>query len=205
MVYPDLHNYDLASLARAGEGEGPVVESVSRALGSVVSRLDWARVVVVVVSSGPVTARVVDRLVDDLCVEHVVSLQSGPGQLQSPGGRALEELLVGGPEVRLVVVTQTTDQVTTLLTSLANSLGWDVVSQAEVLAWSYIQTNDLLAEMAEELLGLSLHLVADTEQEEVSTELVAARMMESLGSGLSDYSARHCPDTETILSCVREF
>ena len=29
--------------------------------------------------------------------------------------------------------------------------------------------------------------------------------MESLGSGLSDYSARHCPDTETILTCVRQF
>ena len=63
MVYPDLYNYDLSSLSRAREGEGPVVESVSRAMASLVSRLGWARVVVVVVSSGGVTSQVVDSLV----------------------------------------------------------------------------------------------------------------------------------------------
>ena len=202
MVYPDLYNYDLSSLSRTREGEATVVESVSRALASLVSRLGWARVVVVVVSSGGVTSQVVDSLVGGLCVEHVVSLQ--PGQTQSPGWLALQGLLAR-QEVRVVVITQTTDQVTNLLHSLTDQLGWDTVSRADYLAWSYIQTNDHLAEMAEQLLGLNLHLVADTEQEEVSTELVAGRMMESLGSGLSDYSARHCPDTETILTCVRQF
>ena len=52
MVYPDLYNYDLSSLTRAREEEGAVVESVSRALASLVERLGWERVVVVVVSSG---------------------------------------------------------------------------------------------------------------------------------------------------------
>ena len=60
MVYPDLYNYDLPSLTRAREGEGAVVESVSRALASLVERLGWARVVVVVVSSGGLTAQVRD-------------------------------------------------------------------------------------------------------------------------------------------------
>ena len=116
MVYPDLYNYDLTSLTRAQEGEASVVESVSKALGSLVSRLGWERVVVVVVSSG-----------------------GGTGQLG---------------------------------------------------AWSYIQTNELLADIAEQLLDLSLHLVAHTEHEEVNTRLVAGRMMESLGTGLSDNTVR---------------
>ena len=203
MVYPDLYNYDLSSLSRAREGEATVVESVSRALASLVSRLGWARVVVVVVSSGGVTSQVVDSLVGGLCVEHVVNLQ--PGQTGAPGWVALQGLL-DRQEVKLVVITQTTDQVTNLLHSLTDQLGWDTVSRADYLAWSYIQTNDHLADMAEQLLGLNLHLVADTEQEAATTtEAVAERMMESLGSGLSDYSARHCPDTETILTCVRQF
>ena len=39
MVYPDPYNYDLPSLTRAREEEGAVVESISRALGSLVERL----------------------------------------------------------------------------------------------------------------------------------------------------------------------
>ena len=111
MVYPDLYNYDLTSLTRAQEGEASVVESVSKALGSLVSRLGWERVVVVVVSSGGVTGQLVDRLVTGLCV-------------------------------------------TNLLHSLTTQLGWD------------------------------------TEHEEVNTRLVAGRMMESLGTGLSDNTVR---------------
>ena len=149
MVYPDIYNYDLTSLTRAQEGEASVVESVSKALGSLVSRLGWERVVVVVVSSGGVTGQLVDRLVTGLCV-------------------------------------------TNLLHSLTAQLGWDTsgVSSAHYLAWSYIQTNELLADIAEQLLGLSLHLVAHTEHEEVNTRLVAGRMMESLGTGLSDNTVR---------------
>ena len=105
----------------------------------------------------------VDSLVGRLCVEHVVSLQPGLAS-QSPGWTALQEL-AGREEARLVVVSQTTDQVTALLSSLADQLGWDSLARAKVLAWSYIQTNDLLAEMAEQLLGLNLHLLADTEEE----------------------------------------
>ena len=208
MVYPDLYNYDLSSLSRAREGEEAVVESVSNAMASLVERLDWERVVVVELSSGGLTSRVVDRLVESqLCVQHVVSLQPGGlgGALANPGWAALQGLLER-EEVKVVVVSQTTDQVTNLLTRLTDLLGWERLRRAEFLAWSYIQTNDLLAEMAEQLVGLSLHLVADTEQEAATTtEAVAERMMESLGSGLSDYSARHCPDTETILACVRQY
>ena len=64
------------------------------------------------------------------------------------------------------------------------------LGSAHYLAWSYIQTNELLADIAEQLLGLSLHLVAHTEHEEVNTRLVAGRMMESLGTGLSDNTVR---------------
>ena len=79
MVYPDLYNYDLTSLTRAQEGEASVVESVSKALGSLVSRLGWERVVVVV-SSGGVTGQLVDRLVTGLCVTNLLhSLTSQMG------------------------------------------------------------------------------------------------------------------------------
>ena len=44
-------------------------------------------------------------------------------------------------------------------------LGWDTVTKAEFLAWSYLQTDDLLADLADQLAGLPLHLLADTEQD----------------------------------------
>ena len=34
---------------------------------------------------------------------------------------------------------------------------------------------------------------------------LAGGLMTSLGESLADYSARHCPDTRTVLACVHQF
>ena len=203
-VYPDLYHLDLAGLASSSESEVAVVEAVSRAVTSLVSRLGWGRVVVVQHSSG-VTSLLTDLLVSTTCVEHVVHLQpSSP--LQSPGWAALQSLYSRAEPLRLVVVTKTTEQLTDLLHTLVDLLGWETVAGAEYLAWSFIQTDNHLADLADQLAGLPLHLLADTEQElELSPHDVAGKMMTSLGESLSDYSARHCPDTQTILTCVTHF
>ena len=201
LVYPDLYHVDLVSLAMAGESELMMVESVSLALSSVVTRLGWGKVVVVQYGN-EVTSLVTDLLVSSLCVEHVVPLQPS-SSLQSPGWTALKSLFSQAAPLRVVVVTQTTDQLTDLFITMLDLLGWDTVTKAEFLAWSYLQTDDLLADLADQLAGLPLHLLADTEQDtELSPQSVAGKMIARLGDSLSDYSARHCPDSQTILACV---
>ena len=67
------------------------------------------------------------------------------------------------------MVTQTTDQLKDLFLSLLDLLGWDKVTQAEYLAWSYLQTDNLLADLA--------NLLAVTEQEiQTSPQAVAGKM-----------------------------
>ena len=41
MVYPDLYNYDLARLSRAGEGEEALVSGLGRAMTGLLTRLGW--------------------------------------------------------------------------------------------------------------------------------------------------------------------
>ena len=101
------------------------------------------------------------------CVEHVVPLHPS-SSLQSLGWTALQSLF-SRPDLRLVVVTQTTDQLKDLFLSLLDLLGWDKVTQAEYLAWSYLQTDNLLADLA--------NLLAVTEQEiQTSPQAVAGKM-----------------------------
>ena len=122
-----------------------------------------------------VTSLVTDLLVSGLCVEHVVPLHPS-SSLQSLGWTALQSLF-SRPDLRLVVVTQTTDQLTDLFLSLLGLLGWDKVTQAEYLAWSYLQTDNLLADLANLLAGLPVHLLAVTEQEiQTSPQAVAGKM-----------------------------
>ena len=101
------------------------------------------------------------------------------------------------------------DQVSDVLHNLSHELDWETVTNsAQYLAWSYLQTNEFLAHLAETLPPMSLYLLAENgDQLDLSTGPVgvAGGLMDSLGQSLSDYSARHCPDTRTVLSCVNMF
>ena len=61
MVYPDPYNYDLSSLTRAREEEGAVVESVSRALGSLV---EWLYTKTEMITAGCSLPRCICKLCD---------------------------------------------------------------------------------------------------------------------------------------------
>ena len=101
------------------------------------------------------------------------------------------------------------EQVSDVLHNLSHELDWETVTNsAQYLAWSYLQTNEFLAHLAETLPPMSLYLLAENgDQLDLSTGPVgvAGGLMDSLGQSLSDYSARHCPDTRTVLSCVNMF
>ena len=210
-VYPDLYNYDLASLTQQSDDSLATVASVTAAVTSVVRRLGWDRagVTLVMINTG-VTQLVTDSLVTEaeICVRRVIHLNLN--YLTSPAWRYLVSLHRAEEDLNIVLVSQTTDQVSELFNNLAEELGgWSEVRLARYLAWSYLQTNDHLADLAEDLPpGLSLHLLAEAGQTvDPSTGPVgvAGGLMESLSSGLSEYSARHCPDTRTVLVCVNQF
>ena len=211
-VYPDLYNYDLASLTQQSDDSLATVASVTAAVTSVVRRLGWDRagVTLVMINTG-VTQLVTDNLVTEaeICVHRVIHLNHN--YLTSPAWRYLVSLhREEGADLNIVLVSQTTDQVSELFNNLAEVLGgWSEVRLAQYLAWSYLQTNDHLADLAEDLPpGLNLHLLAEAGQTlDPSTGPVgvAGGLMESLSSGLAEYSARHCPDTRTVLVCVNQF
>ena len=210
-LYPDMYNYDLSSLSQKTDDSLATVTSVTGAVTSVVRRLGWeqAGVTLVMFNTG-ITQLVTNSLVTgaEVCVRRVIHLNLN--YLTSPAWRYLASLHRTEKELNIVLVTQTTDQVSELFHNLAEELqGWAEVRKGRYLAWSYLQTNDHLADLAEDLpLGLQLHLLAeagqtlDTSRGPVG---VAGGLMESLSSSLAEYSARHCPDTRTVLACVHQF
>ena len=211
-LFPDMYNYDLASLTQQSEDRLATLASVTGAVTSVVRRLGWDRAgVTIVMFNTGVTQSVTDSLVTEaeLCVRRVIHLNLN--YLSSPAWRYLASLHREEEELNIVLVSQTTDQVLELFTNLASELGsWSEVRLAgRYLAWSYLQTNDHLADLAEDLPpGLRLHLLAEAGQTlDPSTGPVGVvgGLMESLSSSLAEYSARHCPDTRTVLACVDMF
>ena len=206
-----MYNYDLASLTQQSEDSLATVASVTEAVTSVVRRLGWDRAgVTLVMFNTGVTQRVTDSLVTEaeVCVRRVIHLNLN--YLTSPAWRYLASLHKAEEDLNIVLVSQTTDQVLEMFNNLAEELGgWSEVRLARYLAWSYLQTNDHLADLAEDLPpGLRLHLLAEAGQAlDPSTGPVgvAGGLMESLSSSLAEYSARHCPDTRSVLACVDQF
>ena len=90
-MYPDLYNYDLASLTQQSEDSLATVASVTEAVTSVVKRLGWdkAGVTLVMINTG-VTQLVTDSLVmeAEICVRRVIHLNLN--YLTSPAWRTWE-------------------------------------------------------------------------------------------------------------------
>ena len=64
MMYPDMYNYNLASLSHQSESEMSTVTSVTGAVTSLASRLGWDSVILIMVNTG-LTQMVTNTLVAD--------------------------------------------------------------------------------------------------------------------------------------------
>ena len=92
-LFPDMYNYDLASLTQQSEDSLATVASVTEAVTSVVRRLGWDRAgVTLVMFNTGVTQRVTDSLVTEaeVCVRRVIHLNLN--YLTSPAWRYLVSL-----------------------------------------------------------------------------------------------------------------
>lgn len=209
MMYPDMYNYNLETLSQQSEDDMSSIKGVARGVNSVLTRLGWSRVVMVMFNSG-VTETVTNHVVEsgEVCVEQVIHLNTVT-YLQSPAYQYLLTLLRDHDNVHMVLVTQTVDQVSQLMLALSTDLGWDIVTGVgRYLIWSYLQTPDHLAGLAEELPPMTMFIMSEA-GDQVDTSSgplgLASRVMDTLGQSLSSYSSRHCPDTSSLLSCVNMF
>ena len=131
MMYPDMYNYNLAMLSQQTEDEMITVNSVVEAVTNIVTRLGWDQVVVVMFNTG-ITQLVTDTLVTrgsggHVCVRHVIQLNMN--YLASPAWKFLVSMYRREEQetMKMIVISQTTDQVVDMMHNLSEDLDWDTV------------------------------------------------------------------------------
>ena len=208
MMYPDMFNYNLATLSQQTEDEMTALMSVSQGMVRILERLSWSKVVMIMFNTG-VTELVTNNVVvsGEVCVEQVIHLNLN--YLQSPAYQFLLTMMRSRESLHMVLVSQTVEQVSELLMNMSTDLGWDTVtSVGHYLSWSYLQTPEHLAVLAEELPSMSMFIMSES-GDSVDTSAgpvgLASAVMETLGQSLSSYSSRHCPDSSSLLTCVTRF
>ena len=148
-IHPDIYNFNINEHVRDIPTEEVIVPVVSSLLADLVNEFGWNDIILVYFNTG-ITQMVANTLLRSrkTCVADIIHLQLN--YLESPSFQRLvyEYSLLN---TRVVIVSESPDQIVYLMESIAEEVGWESVASAEQLSWSYLQTAGSLAQLSEDL------------------------------------------------------
>ena len=148
-IHPDIYNFNINEHVRNIPTEEVTVPVVSTLLGDIVNNFGWQDIILVYFNTG-VTQLVANTIIRGrkTCVADIIHLQLN--YLESPAFRRLV-YEYSTMNSRVVIVSESPDQIVYLMESIAEEVGWESVASADQLSWSYLQTAGSLAQLAEDL------------------------------------------------------
>jgi len=211
-IHPDIYNFNINEHVRDIPTEEVIVPVVSSLLADLVNEFGWNDIILVYFNTG-ITQMVANTLLRSrkTCVADIIHLQLN--YLESPSFQRLvyEYSLLN---TRVVIVSESPDQIVYLMESIAEEVGWESVASAEQLSWSYLQTAGSLAQLSEDLPNIRMYLLAESntaceycqdDPEEAITKGVRM-LMHDVRQSLAEFSLQYCgPAKVPVMGCIQEF